>query len=322
MPSATTGPIAAKNGTRGGVPTRGTVKPRVGLAPARMKQEREKTAAKSHAKPAAAKTAAPVAGDIVATTSMVETVKTNDVPGSVTTEDVPLDVNVDQYTEPPSFVSEEPSFSVDRSALLFSSAPGEEELEEDEHLHSGSEAEEIESYDDAYLDETIDHTNIRVSTSPGEASFAASSFAVSPNEKREEGLEDEDGDTSRILPASPEPLSMRDKEEKGETEEVHGPEDEENANEDGDAPDTPTTAVTNTNGNVHPEPDEFNRLEDETKTANEQIHVETPSVTDHQAPVDEIESMVHMLEFASKRPPSTVSSVMDSETAGTIPDEE
>ena len=92
--------------------------------------------------------------------------------------------------------------------------------------------------------------------------------------------------------------------------------------EDGDAPDTPTTAVTNTNGNVHPEPDEFNRLEDETKTANEQIHVETPSVTDHQAPVDEIESMVHMLEFASKRPPSTVSSVMDSETAGTIPDEE
>lgn len=295
-PAVTQSPAKAKPvSIRGGAPARpiaAAVKPRVGLAPLKLKQERDKKELASKVKATKATGNVKAVAIGAAAAAPVEVVKSEDEVhsnGALAAEpshDEVVDHPEGGYEEQPSFISEQ-SFTTDMT----------------EHIEPEvkSDSDEIESYDDAYVDEneTLDSEHIRVSLAGADASFAISTTvgAIGEIEK----------DTPYVLPASPEPLSGDEKLEENE------------------APDNDSTNAVDTTVSALAEVEEPTPIV--TEPTNGVLHVEDHStfpVSEKSiAPVDELESMVHMLELGiPKRPPSAVSSVLDPDTAGSIPDEE
>ena len=217
--------------------------------------------------------------------------------------------------QPEEHYEEQPSFASEHSLSPTLSEHAEPDVKSDPS--------EIESYDDAYVDdnETLDSENIRVSMEAGEASFA-----ITPVQSLEVNQEAEE-DTTHVLPASPEPLSEDEKHEEVEEAAV--------ANGNGSAATEPTedaepalagTEVVETEvAGVEVEVEEPTPIA--TVPSNGVLHFEEDDVPSSEAPakviapVDELESMVNMLELGGpKRPPSDIESVPD--VTGSIPDEE
>ncbi|KAI5119112.1 hypothetical protein M0805_007859 [Coniferiporia weirii] len=308
-------PVAAAKPARGAAPTRGTLKPRVGLAPARMKAEREKKE-KEAAASAAAVVAATGAAVAAAAGVEAEISETNGGTPEERVEDEPI--------EQPSFIAdavEEPEAQSSHSPVLSHGEPEPELGHESavETVPGDDESSDIESYDDAYISENegesapLDTAHIQ-SAEAGEGSF---SFTPEPAVRAATPIIAADvAAIAEVVDASVGADVIVDTDAAG-----HEEADQDEA------------IIGHENGATE---------EDEEKEAEIEVGVQEP-LTPEESPAsevedslpngsaaksepetatDELESLVNMLEAKVPERPASVSGSEASEAAGTIPDEE